>query len=200
MVAVVLPSPCGVGVMAVTEIRLDTSGGAAASNSAMESWRVMAMTPTPQGEGKPLPPLASLTHSAARQKIHVLLARAVARPVFRHQRRGTAAAVMPKSCPPRTSTSTLSATCMRSRKANNLLCAMVDNHLQHGNDLGLDPRRIVLRRVIDSTNARCATSSLAWAVHCTVCRRRRWFQHYARFRSHGHPLPGEGFRRSRPGA
>ncbi len=34
-------------------------------------------------------------------------------------------------------------------KANNLLCAMVDNHLQHGNDLGLDPRRIVLRRVID---------------------------------------------------
>jgi formate--tetrahydrofolate ligase len=34
-------------------------------------------------------------------------------------------------------------------KANNLLCAMTDNHLQHGNDLGLDPRRIVLRRVID---------------------------------------------------
>jgi formate--tetrahydrofolate ligase len=34
-------------------------------------------------------------------------------------------------------------------KANNLLCAMVDNHLQHGNELGLDPRRIVLRRVID---------------------------------------------------
>ncbi len=34
-------------------------------------------------------------------------------------------------------------------KANNLLAAMVDNHLQHGNDLGIDPRRIVLRRVID---------------------------------------------------
>ena len=34
-------------------------------------------------------------------------------------------------------------------KANNLLSAMVDNHLQHGNELGLDPRRIVLRRVID---------------------------------------------------
>ena len=24
-------------------------------------------------------------------------------------------------------------------KANNLLCAMVDNHLQHGNELGIDP-------------------------------------------------------------
>jgi Formyltetrahydrofolate synthetase len=34
-------------------------------------------------------------------------------------------------------------------KANNLLAAMLDNHLQHGNDLGIDPRRIVLRRVID---------------------------------------------------
>jgi formate--tetrahydrofolate ligase len=34
-------------------------------------------------------------------------------------------------------------------KANNLLAAMLDNHLQHGNDLGIDPRQIVLRRVID---------------------------------------------------
>lgn len=34
-------------------------------------------------------------------------------------------------------------------KANNLLAAMTDNHLQHGNELGIDPRRIVLRRVID---------------------------------------------------
>lgn len=34
-------------------------------------------------------------------------------------------------------------------KANNLLAAMVDNHLQHGNQLGIDPRRITLKRVID---------------------------------------------------
>jgi len=34
-------------------------------------------------------------------------------------------------------------------KSNNLLAAMVDNHLQHGNELGVDARRIVLRRVID---------------------------------------------------
>jgi formate--tetrahydrofolate ligase len=34
-------------------------------------------------------------------------------------------------------------------KANNLLCALADNHLQHGNELRIDPRRIVLRRVID---------------------------------------------------
>jgi len=34
-------------------------------------------------------------------------------------------------------------------KANNLLAALIDNHLQHGNDLGIDPRRVTWRRVID---------------------------------------------------
>ena len=33
--------------------------------------------------------------------------------------------------------------------ANNLLCAMVDNHLQQGNELGLDPRTVVIRRAMD---------------------------------------------------
>jgi len=33
--------------------------------------------------------------------------------------------------------------------AHNLLAAMLDNHLQQGNLLGIDPRRIVLRRVVD---------------------------------------------------
>jgi len=34
-------------------------------------------------------------------------------------------------------------------KANNLLAAMIDNHLQHGNSLAIDPRRITWKRVID---------------------------------------------------
>ncbi len=33
--------------------------------------------------------------------------------------------------------------------AHNLLAAMLDNHLHHGNELGIDPRRIVWRRVLD---------------------------------------------------
>jgi formate--tetrahydrofolate ligase len=33
--------------------------------------------------------------------------------------------------------------------ANNLLAAMIDNHLHHGNALGLDPRRITFKRVLD---------------------------------------------------
>ncbi|MNR75586.1 Formate--tetrahydrofolate ligase [compost metagenome] len=33
--------------------------------------------------------------------------------------------------------------------ANNLLAAMIDNHLHHGNALGIDPRRITFKRVMD---------------------------------------------------
>ena len=33
--------------------------------------------------------------------------------------------------------------------ANNLLCAMLDNHTQQGNVLGIDPRRVVFTRVMD---------------------------------------------------
>ena len=33
--------------------------------------------------------------------------------------------------------------------AHNLLAAMLDNHLHHGNELGIDPRRIVWKRVMD---------------------------------------------------
>ena len=33
--------------------------------------------------------------------------------------------------------------------ANNLLCAMLDNHLQQGNELSIDPRRILFTRVLD---------------------------------------------------
>ncbi len=36
--------------------------------------------------------------------------------------------------------------------ANNLLCAMIDNHLQQGNALGIDQRRILFKRVTDTND------------------------------------------------
>ena len=33
--------------------------------------------------------------------------------------------------------------------ANNLCCAMLDNHIQQGNSLGIDPRRILIKRCLD---------------------------------------------------
>ena len=36
--------------------------------------------------------------------------------------------------------------------ANNLLCAMIDNHIHQGNAIGIDPRRIVFSRVTDTND------------------------------------------------
>lgn len=36
--------------------------------------------------------------------------------------------------------------------ANNLLCAIIDNHLQQGNELGIDQRRILFSRVTDTND------------------------------------------------
>lgn len=33
--------------------------------------------------------------------------------------------------------------------ANNLLCALLDNHMQQGNALGIDPRRVLIKRCLD---------------------------------------------------
>ena len=33
--------------------------------------------------------------------------------------------------------------------ANNLLCAIIDNHIQQGNELSIDPRRILFKRCLD---------------------------------------------------
>ncbi|MCL2633874.1 MAG: formate--tetrahydrofolate ligase [Oscillospiraceae bacterium] len=33
--------------------------------------------------------------------------------------------------------------------ANNLLCALLDNHIQQGNSLGIDPRRVQIKRCLD---------------------------------------------------
>jgi len=36
--------------------------------------------------------------------------------------------------------------------ANNLLCALIDNHIHQGNELGIDPRRILFQRVTDTND------------------------------------------------
>ena len=47
------------------------------------------------------------------------------------------------------STCTLWETSAAIAEANNLLVALVDNHIHHGNELGIDPRAVGLRRAID---------------------------------------------------
>ncbi len=53
--------------------------------------------------------------------------------------------------------------------ANNLLAAMLDNHIQQGNALNIDPRRIVWKRVVDMNDRQLRTSWTAWAAKPTAC-------------------------------
>ena len=55
---------------------------------------------------------------------------------------GAAAAAMLRSCRWRTSTCTFTGDIHAIGAANNLLAAMIDNSIQQGNPLNIDPRRI----------------------------------------------------------
>ena len=44
--------------------------------------------------------------------------------------------------------------------ANNLLAAMVDNHIYWGNELGIDPRRVTWRRGLDMNDRALALDRL----------------------------------------
>ena len=110
---------------------------------------VTAMTPTPQGEGKTTATigLADAFRRLGRKSMFCLREPSLG-PYFGIKGGGTGggrAQVVPAEDINLHFVGDMYAV----EKANNLLCAMMDNHLQHGNELGLDPRRIVLRRVID---------------------------------------------------
>ncbi len=66
--------------------------------------------------------------------------------------------------------------------AHNLLSALIDDHIYHGNSLGFDVRRITWRRVVDMTG-RCAISPLAWAARAMVIRGRMALTSWSRRRS-----------------
>ena len=52
--------------------------------------------------------------------------------------------------------------------ANNLLCALIDNHIQQGNDLGIDPRRILFKRCLDMNDRALRNVVVAWAASQTA--------------------------------
>ena len=110
---------------------------------------VSAMTPTPQGEGKTTTTIG-LGDGLRRlgKKVAICLREPSLGPYFGIKGGGTGAGKA-QVVPAEDINLHFVGDMYAVEKANNLLATMVDNHLQHGNELGLDPRRIVLRRVID---------------------------------------------------
>src|SRR5713101_6572558 len=110
---------------------------------------VTAMTPTPAGEGKTTTTVGlgdALNHIG--KKAMICLREPSLGPVF-GMKGGAAgggyAQVVPMEDINLHFTGDFSAIAL----ANNLLAAMLDNHIHHGNELGVDPRRIQWRRAMD---------------------------------------------------
>ena len=110
---------------------------------------VTAMTPTPSGEGKTTTTIG--LGDALRQLGHktaICLREPSLGPYFGIKGGGTGAG-WAQVTPAEDINLHFVGDMYSVTKANNLLAALLDNHLQHGNELGIDPRRIVLRRVLD---------------------------------------------------
>ncbi|HKB63441.1 MAG TPA: formate--tetrahydrofolate ligase, partial [Burkholderiales bacterium] len=110
---------------------------------------VTAMTPTPAGEGKTTTTVGlgdALNHIG--KKAMICLREPSLGPVF-GMKGGAAgggyAQVVPMEDINLHFTGDFNAIAL----ANNLLSAMLDNHIHHGNELGIDVRRIAWRRVMD---------------------------------------------------
>jgi formate--tetrahydrofolate ligase len=110
---------------------------------------VTAMTPTPAGEGKTTTTVGlgdALNHLG--RKAMICLREPSLGPVFGIKggaAGGGYAQVVPMEDINLHFTGDFSAVGL----ANNLLAAMIDNHIHHGNPLGIDPRRIQWRRAVD---------------------------------------------------
>jgi formate--tetrahydrofolate ligase len=110
---------------------------------------VTAMTPTPQGEGKTTTTIGlgdALRKSG--KKTAICLREPSLGPYFGIKGGGTGAGLA-QVMPAEDINLHFVGDMYSISKSNNLLAAMIDNHLQHGNELNIDPRRIIWKRVID---------------------------------------------------
>ena len=110
---------------------------------------VTAMTPTPQGEGKTTTTIG--LGDALRllgKKTAICLREPSLGPYFGIKGGGTGSGYA-QVVPAEDINLHFVGDMYAVEKANNLLATLVDNHLQHGNELGIDHRRVVHKRVID---------------------------------------------------
>ena len=74
--------------------------------------------------------------------------------------------------------------------AHNLLAALIDNHIHHGNALGFDLRRIVWKRVMDMNDRALRDIVIGLGGPAQRHAARERLRHRGRLGDHGHPVPG----------
>src|SRR3989475_2941818 len=110
---------------------------------------VTAMTPTPAGEGKTTTTVGlgdALNHIG--KKAMICLREPSMGPVF-GMKGGAAGGGYAQVVPMEDINLHFTGDFAAIAAANNLLAALIDNHVHHGNSLGIDVRRIAWRRVVD---------------------------------------------------
>jgi formate--tetrahydrofolate ligase len=110
---------------------------------------ITAITPTPLGEGKTTTAVGLAQGLAARGRRATLALRQPSMGPTFGIKGGAAGAGHSQVLPMETLNLHLTGDFHAVTAAHNLLAAMVDNHLHHGNELGLDPRGVAWRRVVD---------------------------------------------------
>src|SRR5712672_3963552 len=121
---------------------------------------VTAMTPTPAGEGKTTTTVGlgdALNHIG--KKAMICLREPSLGPVF-GMKGGAAGGGYAQVVPMEDINLHFTGDFNAIAQANNLLAALVDNHIYHGNELGFDLRRIAIRRVLD-VNDRALRATVA---------------------------------------
>ncbi|MEE0844069.1 MAG: formate--tetrahydrofolate ligase [Ruminococcus sp.] len=110
---------------------------------------VTAITPTPAGEGKTTTTIG-LADGMARlgKRVAVALREPSLGPVF-GIKGGAAGGGYAQVLPMEDINLHFTGDMHAITSANNLCCAMLDNHMQQGNALGIDPRRILFKRCLD---------------------------------------------------
>ncbi len=113
---------------------------------------VTALTPTPLGEGKTTTAVGLAQGLARRGRRAVLTLRQPSMGPTFGIKGGAAGAGRSQVVPMETLNLHLTGDFHAITAAHNLLAAMVDNHLHHGNELDLDVRSISWRRVLDTND------------------------------------------------
>ena len=110
---------------------------------------VSAITPTPAGEGKTTTAIG-LAQAFRRlgERVCLALREPSLGPCMGMKGGGTGAGLS-QLLPPNRINLHFTGDMHAVTSANNLLAAMIDNHLYHGNPLDIDPRRVLWRRVMD---------------------------------------------------
>ena len=113
---------------------------------------VSAISPTPAGEGKTTTTVGladGLNHIG--KKAVICLREPSLGPVF-GMKGGAAGGGMAQVVPMEDINLHFTGDFNAIALANNLLAALIDNHIHHGNELGFDPRRITWKRVVDMSD------------------------------------------------